>query len=182
MSSQIFNQPIEAWIKWSTLCKQHFQLHFLCGFVIWLKLQANSFTREMIVIWLNFRCIWSPIIQLVSISSDYKLDVVRRKACSDVDLIEWHDDVIKWKYFPRNWPFVRGIHRSPVNSPHKSQWHGVLMFSLICVWINDWVKISWGWWFETLSRPLWRHCNWHNRAPQWVNIARSLNWKNSWYE
>ena len=28
----------------------------------------------------------------------------------------WHtnDDVIKWKHFPRNWPFVRGIHRSPV--------------------------------------------------------------------
>ena len=24
----------------------------------------------------------------------------------------FHDDVIKWKHFPRNWPFVRGIHRS----------------------------------------------------------------------
>ena len=23
-----------------------------------------------------------------------------------------HDDVIKWKHFPRNWPFLRGIHRS----------------------------------------------------------------------
>ena len=23
-----------------------------------------------------------------------------------------HDDVIKWKYFPRNWPFVWGIHWS----------------------------------------------------------------------
>ena len=23
-----------------------------------------------------------------------------------------HDDVIKWKHIPRNWPFVRGIHRS----------------------------------------------------------------------
>ena len=23
-----------------------------------------------------------------------------------------HDDVIKWKHFPRNWPFVREIHRS----------------------------------------------------------------------
>ena len=32
-----------------------------------------------------------------------------------------HDDVIKWKHFPRYWPFVRGIHRSPVNSPHKGQ-------------------------------------------------------------
>ena len=51
-----------------------------------------------------------------------------------------HDDVIKWKYFPRNWPFVRRIHRSPVNSTHKGQWRGVLMFSLICTWINSWVN------------------------------------------
>ena len=49
-------------------------------------------------------------------------------------------NVIKWKHFPRYWPFVRGIHRSPVNSPHKGQWRGALMCSLICVWINDWVN------------------------------------------
>ena len=41
-----------------------------------------------------------------------------------------HDDVIKWKHFPRYWPFVRGIHRSLVNSPHKGQWRGALMFFL----------------------------------------------------
>ena len=38
------------------------------------------------------------------------------------------------------WPFVRGIQRSPVNSPHKGQWRGALMFSLICSWINGWVN------------------------------------------
>ena len=32
-----------------------------------------------------------------------------------------HDDVIKWKHFPRYWPFVRLIHRSPVYFPHKGQ-------------------------------------------------------------
>ena len=47
-----------------------------------------------------------------------------------------HDDVIKWKHFPRDWPFVRRINRSPVNSPHKGQWRGALKFSLICVWIK----------------------------------------------
>ena len=52
----------------------------------------------------------------------------------------YRDDVIKLKYFPRYWPFVRGIHQSPVNSPHKGQWRGALMFSLICVWINGWVN------------------------------------------
>ena len=51
-----------------------------------------------------------------------------------------HDDVIKWKHFPRYWPFVRGIHRWPLNSPHKGQWHGALTFSLICDWINGWVN------------------------------------------
>ena len=51
-----------------------------------------------------------------------------------------HDDVIKWKHFPRYWPFVRGIHRSPVNSPHKGLWRGALMFSLICAWIEGWVN------------------------------------------
>ena len=49
-----------------------------------------------------------------------------------------HDDVIKWKHFPRYWPFVRGIHRSPLNSPQKGQWRGALMFSLICARINGW--------------------------------------------
>ena len=51
-----------------------------------------------------------------------------------------HDDVTKWNHFPRYWPFVRRNHRSPVNSPHKGQWRGALMLSLICVWINGWVN------------------------------------------
>ena len=29
---------------------------------------------------------------------------------------------------------------SPVNSPHKDQWRGALVFSLICAWINGWVN------------------------------------------
>ena len=33
-----------------------------------------------------------------------------------------------------------GIHRSSVNSPHKSQWRGALMFSLICALINGCVN------------------------------------------
>ena len=37
-------------------------------------------------------------------------------------------------------PFVRGIHRSPVNSLHKGQWRGTLVFSLICAWTNGWVN------------------------------------------
>ena len=51
-----------------------------------------------------------------------------------------HDDVIKWRHFPRYWLFVWGIHRSPGNSPHKGQGCGALIFSLICAWINGWVN------------------------------------------
>ena len=36
--------------------------------------------------------------------------------------------------------YVRGIHRSPVNSPHKGQRREALVFSLICAWINGWVN------------------------------------------
>ena len=51
-----------------------------------------------------------------------------------------HEDVIKWKDSLRYWPFLWGINRSPVNSPHKGQWRGALMFSLICAWTNGWVN------------------------------------------
>ena len=47
-----------------------------------------------------------------------------------------HNDVIKWKHFPRYWYFVRGIHRSLVNSPHKGQWRGAFLIG----WINSWVN------------------------------------------
>ena len=52
----------------------------------------------------------------------------------------YHYDVIKWKYFPRYWPFLKGIHRSPVNSHHKGQWREALMFSLICACTNGWAN------------------------------------------
>ena len=51
-----------------------------------------------------------------------------------------HDDVIKWKHFPRYCPFVRGIHRSPLNFSHKVQWHRALMTSLNCCWTNNWAN------------------------------------------
>ena len=56
-------------------------------------------------------------------------------------------DVIKLNHFPRYWPFVRGIHRSQVNSPHKGQWRGASIFDLR---LNKQLyKKYWGWWFET---------------------------------
>ena len=75
---------------------------------------------------------------------DTKADVFRHNFRTNKCFIEntrtLQDDVTKWKHFPRYWPFARGIQRSPVSSPHKGQWHGALMFSLICARKNGWVN------------------------------------------
>ena len=80
-----------------------------------------------------------------------------------------HDDVIKWKHFPRYWPFVRGIHRSPVNSPHKAQWRGALMLSLICAWINDWVNAR-------EAGDLRRHCTHYDVIVMMTEAAYAMDW------
>ena len=62
-----------------------------------------------------------------------------------------HDDVIKWKHFPRYCPFVRGIH--PTQRPVTQSFD---VFFDLC--LNRGLRKQWwGWWFVTLSRPLWRH-------------------------
>ena len=66
-----------------------------------------------------------------------KDNVLNYDNMSVLGLVIYHDDVIKWKYFQRHCPFVRGIHQSPVDSPHKGQWRGALVFSLICAWTNS---------------------------------------------
>ena len=56
------------------------------------------------------------------------------------DRFPLHDDVIKWKHFPRYWPFVRGIHRSgdfPAQRPVTRRFD---LFFFICARINDWVN------------------------------------------
>ena len=51
------------------------------------------------------------------------------------------------------------VGNSSVNYTHKGQWRKALVFSLICALNKRLSKQSWGWWFETPPRSLWRHCN-----------------------
>ena len=74
-----------------------------------------------------------------------------------------HDDVIKWKHFPRSGHFMWGIHLSPMNSPHKRQWRGALMFSFICAWINGWVN-------NREARDLRRHRTHHDVTVMFADI------------
>ena len=71
--------------------------------------------------------------------------------------------------------FVWGIHRSPVNSPHNGQWCGAFLFSLICTLNKRLNKQSWGWWFKTPSRSLWRHCN--DYATPWMLLRLNILFK-----
>ena len=74
-----------------------------------------------------------------------------------------HDDVMKWKPFPCYWPFVLGLHRSnsSVTGEFPSQRPVTRSFdAFFDLRPNKRLrKQSWGWWFETSSNPLWRHCN-----------------------
>ena len=54
---------------------------------------------------------------LVRISYLHTLLCMWLRICVEIKVN--HDDGIKWKHFPCYWPFVLGIHLSPVNSPHS---------------------------------------------------------------
>ena len=84
-----------------------------------------------------------------------------------------HDDVIKWKNFPRYWPFVRGIHWLPVNSPHTGQWRGDLMFHLICTVTNPWANNREADYLRRHRASLWRHHNDKDRGvdPSGVEVT-----------
>ena len=90
--------------------------------------------------------LWPDRIQIRANRICYNASIISSKPFA-------HDDVIKWKHFPRYWPFVQNwrIHQSPMNSPHKGQWRGALMFSFICTWINGWVN-------KREAGDLRRHC------------------------
>ena len=88
-----------------------------------------------------------------------KLNAFNGIMCSWWNKSQQHDDVIKWKHFPHYWPFVRGIHWSPVDSPYKGQWCGALMVSLIlCMSKRLNIQLRHRW-FEMPSCSLWHHCN-----------------------
>ena len=88
------------------------------------------------------------------------------------------DDVIKWKHFPGYWPVVQGIRGSPVNSPQRPVTRSFDVF--FDLRLNKRLsKQSWGWWFSTPSRSLWRRCNvwapWHFWFWTILNIIMRLD-------
>ena len=96
---------------------------------------------------------------LIPIYHGLETDITNINKLQEYACIFPYHGVIKWKYFPRYWPFVGVIHRWPVNYPHKSQLRGAFMFFFYLLLNKRLSKQSFGWWFETPSCPLWPHSN-----------------------
>ena len=69
----------------------------------------------------------------------------QRGKCFHLMTSSWGKGTIPWwrhqmETFSALLALCAGKSPVPVNSTHKGQWRGALMFSLICVWINVWVN------------------------------------------
>ena len=65
---------------------------------------------------------------------------------------------------------------SPVNSPHKGQWNGALVFSLIGAWMNGWVNNREA---GDLRRYRAHHCNDYIESECWpltIAFRQQVTW------
>ena len=94
--------------------------------------------------------IWSNKDTIFTVCNDWRLCRLANHM-----MITSHHDVIKWKHFPRYWPFVSRNHRGfPWQRPVTWNFH--VFFD---VRLNKWLSTQWSrWWLETPWHSLWRHC------------------------
>ena len=131
--TSLFSAQHLASMVWAKTTSRRDEKHW--GFGIWCvlyqKLDGNSSTHQGSCTRLMNALPWVAVCYFWFISLIYPMVTSLTQVQSYFGA---HDDVIKWKHFPRHGPFVWGIHRWPVNSPHKGQWRGALMFPLIWAW------------------------------------------------
>ena len=140
----LLQQFVHAANKWSTKLRH---CCLLCEGQWWKKtFLCHDVVRSRVMLCFGVFC-WRP---------DLPISIRDTSLARDTHV---HDDIIKWKHIPRHWPFVRGIHWSPTDSPHKGQWSRAfdVLFDLCLNKLLS--KYSKHWLFETPSRSLWRHCN-----------------------
>ena len=102
--------------------------------IIWLTRCNNSILCHL-CIWENILKIWIYLYSAVYGPS--------RLACVLLETVSWAENTWwchQMETFSALLALCAGNSPVPVNSPHNGQWRGALLFTLICVWINDWVN------------------------------------------
>ena len=120
--------------------------------------------------WNNHQCNWCSIVRTFKIYGCNSACLMRAATTTMVMRLNTltHDDVIRWKHFPRYWHFTRGIHRSPkllkltrigiqkcislpASSVNQRPVTRSFDVSLTCAWTNGSAN-NWG------ASDLRRHC------------------------
>ena len=133
-----FYSESEYWSSYSCLLLSHLP---------WVSAQncPHHISVRLVKPFITFRCLFlvgnglitQPLLHVRHLwySNDNTLHALM------YDQVEWtHDDVTKWGHFQHYWPFLRGIHWSPVDPPQKGQLHGAFMFSMMCAWTSGWAN------------------------------------------
>ena len=111
--------------------------HFADDIFKCILFNGNTRTSLDILLKIFWKFRINNIPSLVQIMAWYEIGLYQSSrplcACTHGSALPW------WRHQMETFDGM-GIHRSPVNFPHKGQWRGALMFSLICARINGWVN------------------------------------------
>ena len=107
-----------------------------------IKYNKTKYDKMSVLVWPLYHPVYSEHIQHTAIISMTDIFWKQERGIKHAILnTTCHDDVIKWKHFPRYWPFVRGIRRSSVNSPHTKDSDAEVWYFLWWAWTNGWVNV-----------------------------------------
>ena len=103
--------------------------------------QRVTFVPTIYLIWLLFhaayKCNAASLIYIFVAASDISRNPSSWHQPPETNYTWWRHQM---ETFSALLALCAGNSPVPLNSPHKGQWRGALMFSLIYAWINDWVN------------------------------------------
>ena len=125
----------------------HPTLYWACHYISMLVLKLVHVSKRGLrsTVFNYLRCLGVAIGWKMKMRSR---NIANKFIIRDVDILNWlaaikylrHGYVWWWRHqmktFSASLALCAGIHRSPVNSPHKGQWRGALLFSFTCARIN----------------------------------------------
>ena len=101
-----------------------------------LNLNSNRVFLKYILVYIHHQQLYTDW-DIINVS--YAINSTVNMICntSFIFILWWRHQM---ETFSALLAFVKGIHWSPMDSPHKGQWRRTLMFSLICAWTNAWAN------------------------------------------